>query len=406
MGLFSNIFGRQKRRDVYRYFESLSGYTPVFTTFDGGVYEMELTRAAIHAFANACSKLRPEVHGAARENLEKILQFRPNPYMDTGKFLYRLATIYSIKNNAFIVPVLGEAGEISGYYPVLPSNAEVLEINGEAFMRFTFASGERVAIEYGKVGHLTQFHYKDDFFGADNSPLKSTMQLIHTQNQGIENAVKNSAVFRFLARIGGKHDPAHVKKERDRFARENFSEDNKSGLIVHDGTFMDFTQIDSKPYTANHAQMKLINENVFNYFGVSEAILQNKFTDEEWTSYYRGKVAPFANALSLALTNMTYTWREIAHGNMITVNTDPKQHISDKQKMELFTTGIDRGLLTINEARALLGWPSVDGGDVRVVRREYVEFDKMGLRDMVKKQELGIEPEGGEGGDENADSEG
>jgi len=143
MGLFKNIFGGAKRREMYKYFESLSSYTPVFTTFDGGVYEMDLTRAAIHAFANSCSKLKPTVRGAAYKSLEKVLQTKPNPYMDTSRFLYRLATILSVKNNAFIVPILDKYDSIIGYYPVLPSDAEIIDINGTAYMRFTFATGAR-----------------------------------------------------------------------------------------------------------------------------------------------------------------------------------------------------------------------------------------------------------------------
>ena len=411
MGLFSKIFSGFRRREIYKYFESLSNYTPVFTTFDGGIYEMELTRAAIHSFANACGKLKPEIHGAAHANLEKILQYQPNPYMDTSKFLYRLATIFSVKNNAFIVPLMDDGGEITGYYPVLPVNAEVLEIEGAAFIRFTFANGERAAIEYSEVGHLTQFQYKDDFFGSDNEPLKNTLQLIHTQNQGIENAVKNSAVVRFLARIANKIAPERVKIERDRFAEENFTAANKSGLIVHDATFTDFTPIESKPYTVNPAQMKLINENVFNYFGVNEKILQNSFDGDQWNAFYQGKIEPFALRLSLALTNMTYTQRELAHGNKIVLTSNRLQHTSDKTKMEFSTSLVDRGIVTPNEARDLWGLSPVEGGDVRIVRREYVEADKLGLRDLAIKQELGketnpedLEPENKEGEEDAANS--
>ena len=52
-------------QEIKSYFKMLSGYTPVFTSYDGGVYEMELTRAAIHAIATQCSKLKLEVRGTA-----------------------------------------------------------------------------------------------------------------------------------------------------------------------------------------------------------------------------------------------------------------------------------------------------------------------------------------------------
>jgi len=66
MGLFDKVFGGRARRqeaEVQHYFKTLTAYSPVFTTFEGGIYEMELTRAAIHSFATACSKLKPEIRG-------------------------------------------------------------------------------------------------------------------------------------------------------------------------------------------------------------------------------------------------------------------------------------------------------------------------------------------------------
>ena len=397
MGLFNKLFGSRARRELDEYFKTLTAYTPVFTTFEGGVYEKELTRAVIHSFANFCSKLKPEMHGVAKQGLERVLQNQPNPFMDTSRFLYRAATILSVNNNAFIVPIEDEGGNVTGYFPILPTNTEVMERDGVAYLRFTFANGERTAIEYSKVGVLTQFQFEDDFFGSSNAPLKHTLQLIHTQNEGIINAVKNSAVIRFLAKIANKIAPEAVKIERDRFAADNLTSDNTSGLIVHDSTFTDFKQLESKPYTVNAAQMKLINENVFNYFGTNEAILQNKFTEDQWAAYYQGKIEPFAIQLSLALTNMTFSKKELAHGNRITLTSNRLQHASNKTKMEFSTSLIDRGVVVPNEARELWGLSAIEGGDERIIRRDYVKAAMMDMRDREIQENLNnggeMEPE-------------
>lgn len=171
----------------------LNGYTPVFSNAPESIYEMELTRAAIHSFASFASKLKPEISGTAQKNLERTLQFKPNPFMDTSKFIYRIATILSVNNTCFIVPIEDEFGGLIGYYPLLPQRCEVVEYNGAPFLRYTFGSGQKAAIEFERVGVMTQFQYTDDFFGESNAALRPTMQLIHTQNQGIINGVKNSA---------------------------------------------------------------------------------------------------------------------------------------------------------------------------------------------------------------------
>ena len=59
MGAFDFLFKRPKEAlQVNSYFKMLDGYSPIFTSYDGGVYEMELTRSCIHTFANHCSKLQ------------------------------------------------------------------------------------------------------------------------------------------------------------------------------------------------------------------------------------------------------------------------------------------------------------------------------------------------------------
>ena len=89
---------------------------------------------------------------------------------------------------------------------------------------------------------MTDFEYKDDLFGEDNSTLAPTMQLIHTQNEGIINAVKNSANIRFLAKVANMLKPADIKKERERFTEDNLSADNDSGMIIYDNKFSDLKQ--------------------------------------------------------------------------------------------------------------------------------------------------------------------
>jgi len=390
MGLFESIFKKPKNIAVANYFKSLSAYTPVFTTYDGGVYEMELTRAAIHSFALACSKLKPEVAGSAYKNLEKTLQYKPSPFMDTSKFLYRIATILSVNNNAFIVPIEDEFGIIVGYYPLLPQNCEMLDVNGEVYMRYTFANGQRAAIELTKVGILNQFQYKDDFFGENNQALYPTMQLIHTQNEGIINGVKNSANIRFLAKISNMISPEDIKKERERFTTDNLSADNKSGMIIYDNKFAELKQVDSKPFIINPLQMQQINENVFNYFGTNAAILQNKYTEDEWNAFYEGKIEPFAIQLSLVMSNMTFTQRELAYGNQITFTANRLQYASNVTKLNVSTQLFDRGLLNRNGVMDIWNMSHVDDGDKYYIRREYAEIstlEKGGVEDATKQQE-------------------
>lgn len=404
MGLFNAVFGNRIKREaeaeVQNFFQAFTAYSPVYTTFEGGLYEMELTRAVIHAFATACSKLKPEVKGTAYKSLEKTLQFRPNPFMNTSQFLYRIATILAVNNNAFIVPIEDEYGAITGYFPLLPLNCEILDINGVAYLRYTFANGKRAAIELEKVGILTQFQYKDDFFGSDNSALKPTMKVIHAQNQGIIAGIKNSAVIRFLAKITRTLKDKDLAEARESFTAENLGAENQGGIMVYDGRFEDVKPIDSKPLNINPNQMKQIAESVFNYFGANEAILQNKFDEDGWNAYYQGKIEPFALQLSLAMSNMTFTGRELAFSNKIVFAMNHVLYASNSTKLQMATQMFDRGLMSRNMVMDMWNLPHVEDGDKFYIRKEYSQIDKLHENPDDEPQEA--EPEVQAGGADSA----
>lgn len=382
MGLFEKLFpskaNNNKADQVEGYFKTLNAYSPSFTTYEGGLYEMELTRSAINAFATAVSKLKPEFTGSAYKGLAKQLQFAPNPYMDTTKFLYRLATILSVNTTAFIVPLYGEDLQtIKGYYPILPQRTEVVEFKGEPWLRYTFNNGNKAAIELSEVGILTQYQYKNDFFGDGNGPLMPTLQLMDIQKQGMEEAIKQSANIRFMAKLGQTLRSEDIEKERNRFSKQNLSADNQSGVMMFDNKYSEVNQIDSKPYVIDDKQMNQIKQNVFNYFGINEDIIQNKFTEDTWNAFYEGKIEPFSLQLGLVMTNMTFTEKEIAHGNQIMWTANRMQYASNATKLQVSTQLFDRGILTTNDVMDIWNMAHVDDGDKRYIRREYTESSNL-----------------------------
>lgn len=377
MGLIDYLFKSKERAIMGEYFKMLNGYSPVFTSYSGGVYEMDLTRTAINSFATHCSKLKPEMQGSALKRLERTLQFKPNGFMDTTKFIARVATILEVEHTAFIIPVEDAYGELCGWFPLMPTRCEVVQAAGQLYLRYTFSNGERAAIEFEKVGILTSHQYKDDLFGEDNSTLKPTMQLMHTSNEGIINAVKNSANIRFMAKVANMLKPEDIKKERERFTEENLSAENKSGMIIYDNKFSELKQVDSKPYTPNALQMEQIQQSVCTHFGTNMDILQNKFNEDTWNAYYEGKIEPFALQLSIVMSNMSYTPRELAAGNMITFTANRLQYASNATKLQVSTQLFDRGLLNRNGVMDIWNMAHVEDGDKYYIRREYTEVDQL-----------------------------
>ena len=372
--MFSFLKNRKHEKKVETalndYFSLINSYIPVFTTFQGGIYEMELTRAAIHCFATHCSKLKPEVVGSSAKRLDPILQKQPNAIMDTKKYLYRLATAYMTDNNAVIAPIY-QRGEISGFYPCVVGKIQLVEYKNEIYIRYDMGNGEYFACELSKCGRMTQFQYTNELWGESNRCLQPTLDLINTQNEGIINGIKNSAAIRFLARLSMTLKAKDIKDEQERLREINLSPENNGGVMLLDQKYADVKQIDSRPYIINPGQMDHIRENVFTYFGTNEFILQNKYTPDQWNAYYEGKIEPFALEAGLVHTNMAFTEREKAFGNQIFFSSNRLQYASITDKINFIVQMGDRGRTSINEDREVFNLPPIEGGDAHFIRGEY-----------------------------------
>ena len=374
MGLFDSIRKKEKiENKVNSYFQTMNAYTPSFTTFEGSIYEMELTRAAIHSFATHCSKLKPEVSGSGNQTFARMLQYKPNSLMDTKKYLYRLATSYMVDNTAIIAPLYDSSYEnIIGFYPLATPKVRIQEANGIKYIRYEFEPGNFGVFRLDDAGIMNQFQYKNEIFGESNACLYPTMELINTNNQGIVEGVKSSATLRFLAKIAQTLRPDDLEKERKRFVESNFNSSNAGGVMLIDAKYEDVKQLQTNQYTIDSAQMSQIKENVFNYFGTNEKILQNKFTSDEWGAYYEGKIEPFAIEASLVHTNMKFTMHEIAFGNNIIFTANRLQYASNQEKLNIVTQLFDRGFLTHNQGLEVFNMASIgEAGEKRYIRKEY-----------------------------------
>ena len=376
MGLFDKLFGnRPKPKGEYQgAFRLLNGYTPHFTSFGGSVYESELVRSAIDKRATHISKLQVDVQGAAKPALRVKLKHGPNAYQTWGQFLYRLSTILDVHNTAFITPVWDEYGEISGLYAPLPTRCELIQYGGAPYIRYEFSWGERAAVELEYCGIMTRFQYKDDLFGESNRALLPTMDLIHIQNQGIQEGVKSAATYRFMAQLSNFAKAEDLKKERQRFTEENFSRDaNGGGLLLFPNTYTNVKQVEVKPWVVDADQMKAIRDSVYSYFGVNDDVLTNKAYGDAWAAFYEGAIEPFAIQLSDVLTKMLFTFREQSQGNKVMATANRIQYMTNADKLNVSAQMADRGLMTRNEIREIWNLPPLPApiGDQLPVRGEY-----------------------------------
>jgi len=367
---------RKAAQNVDQYFQMFTGYQPQFRSLAGGIFEMDLTRACVDAIARNRAKFKPRISGSAYKNLERTLQFKPNPIQDTYNFLYKLSTITDVENNAFIFPIEDSLGSVVGFWPVRATSSEIKKEQGQLYLAANI-NGNMQAIEYAKVGHLRNHYYSSDFYGDSNQPFDGTLKLIDAQRQAIENGVASSSAIRFLAKIASMLQPDDITKERERFAKENLS-NNGTGVLLFDNKYADVKQVDSKPFLVNAPQMQEIRHNAYEYFGVNEAILTNSYTEEQWNAFYEGKLEPWGLQTGLVITNMLFSDREKAMGNSVFFEANRLQYASNATKVNIVQTLFDRGFITTNQGLEVFNMPPVEGGDKRYIRKEYQEVSLLG----------------------------
>lgn len=379
MGFLNKWFGKKgdKTESLIRdYFKMINGYTPSFSSFEGSVYEMDLTRSAIHTIATHTSKLNMEVKGSANTNLGRRLQTKANEVQDTSKYLYRLATILQVTNNALIIPTYNETTQnINGFYPLLADDGKVVEYENELYIVYTFL-GKRHAKPISEIGIMNQFQFKDELFGGSNHSMKPTLNLLHYQNQGMIEAIKSGASIRFMAQLMNIINDEDMEAERNKFAKQNLA-NNPTGVMLFDSKYKEVKQVTSNPVMIDDKQMKQIKENVYAHFGVNDKILQNSFNSEEWAAFYEGRIEPFAIQASLVHSNLAFTERELANDNFIMLTANRLQYLSPAEKLSTVTQLFDRGFITHNQGREIYNMSPIDGGDKYYIRKEYSETTKL-----------------------------
>ena len=371
MGLFEKIFGKpqqatQPAAPSQPIYATLTGYQPAFINSSGAVYEDALIRATIHAAAKHCSKLKVEFHGHGAASLEKRLR-RPNAFQTWSQFLYRARTILDVDNTCVIVPGFDKYGRVDSLYTVVPSSCTMVGETNNPMVALRFPTGGFVQMPVWQVGIMTKFQYRKDFFGSDNEALHQTMQMISIQNQGITEAVKSAATYRFMACMNNFTDSDDLRRKRQEFDEQNFSGEG-GGLLLFPNLFTNPQQLKNDRFVVDADQMKVIKDNVFDYFGSNEDVLQNKCFGDKWNAFYEGEIEPWSIQMSDVLTDLLVLLGELTGDSQVMATSNRLQYMSTADKLNFTTQNLDRGVIDVDTAREVWNLPPLPNGKGKVLR--------------------------------------
>lgn len=351
----------------------MNGGPAIFTQFSGNAYESDIYRSAVDSIARNVAKLKP-VHVVTIERnrkdgdnyLNRILQVRPNPYMTSYDMIYKIVTHYYLYNNAFAYLQKDENGKLTGIYPLSPVNMEYLiDLTGELYCRFFFAGDKQVTLPFRDVFTIRRFYNSNDLLGDKNTAILNTLDLAHTQNEGIANSIKSSATIKGLLKYNQILSPENLKKEKEEFIKDYLSISNNGGIVALDSK-MDYVPLEIKGVAIDNEQMSAVKQKIYDYLGVSEKIVNSTYNEDEWSAFYESVVEALGVQISLELTDKIFTQREQAFGNSILMEANRLQFASNATKVNMIKELMPLGLFTVNQALEILNLPSVEDGERRV----------------------------------------
>ena len=392
MGLF-DIFKRKKKfvepiQYDTRFFRSTLN---LFQDFGDNINASDVVKICIDRIATHSAKLKPryvktEDDKTVQEkkgNLSYILKFQPNYLMSPYDFIYRVVTLLFLNNNAFIYPVYDENYDLKELWPIKPNNVEVLkDEGGSMFFRFYFSDGKSYTLPYESIIHLRRFYGINDVFGgtsaaSDHAALLKTIKINDSLLQGVDNAIRSSFQIKGLLKINGllnEKDKTAQKAEFDKALKESI--ENDGSAIVPVDLKSEYVPLTSDPKLIDSTTLTFLQKKIISYFGVSDAIFDNKYNENEYNAFYESVIEGIAIQMSEAFSKALLTRGQLEKGEQIIFYSERLQYASWNTKVQAIEKLMGLGILSLNESRALLGFEPIEGGSKRLQSLNYVDADK------------------------------
>lgn len=358
-----------------------------FYSWNGKIYQSDILRSCITPRATAIGKLvAKHIRNNSQEgiviNPEPYIRFlleEPNPYMTGQMLLEKMINQLELNNNAFALINRDGFGYPCEIYPIPATSADAIyDKNGVLYLRFTLRNMKIVTFAYSDVIHLRQDFNENDIFGTSRAEaLTPLMEIVTTTDQGIVKAIRNSSAIKWLLLFKQSLRPEDLKKATKEFVDNYLSIDSETGGAAAADAKYDAKQVDPKDYVPNATQMDKTLQRIYSLLGTNEKIIQSKFTEDEWISYFEAKIEPIAIQLSNEYTRKIFSRRERGFGNKIIFEAANLQYASMNTKLQLVQM-VDRGALTPNEWREVFNLAPIKGGDEPIRRLDTAVVTKGG----------------------------
>lgn len=340
----------------------------------------------------------------ADNDLNYLLNVKPNDLMDGWHFKFALTANMLLNGNSYARIIRDNKGNPLRL-DFLPVSNVTITSDGLS-INYTYVDDDKneIRLNQNDVLHFKYVTY-DGLVGI--SPLFALKKEIQMQDAGnntllsfFKNGVKGSGILKINQ---GNLNSQGKESIRKKFEEAN-SGDNELRTIILDSN-MEYT-----PIEINTKVLELVNNNVYTTKQIAKAFgipldkfgmeLTNTSSDQANLSYLQNTLSHYFSAFTseLNIKLLSYPQNKVSQFKF---NTDRLLEISTDKLTESVIKASQASLISLNEARAKLGYPPIENGDKILASLNYTTLDGLEKYQQDKQNNnRAIEQQGGDSKDE------
>ena len=345
--------------------------------FEQAYREIEIIHRAVEMVIAACVDTPLKVTGQTpAKKVNKLLNIRPNPFEDRVRFFRRALLDFHLDGNAFFyydgndlyllpandVEVVPDPHTFVNHYNYLVSNQQSSDFFG--YNKQTRKS-EAIRFEPHEIIHITSENTTSIFRGTSElKPLLRLIELYYYMINFQRQFFKNNAIPGFVLTT----DNILSKRVKERLLegwRNSYTTifDNARHPAILDGGLKidQFSQVKFQELDFENS-IERIQQDMAKALGVPYVLLKsgnNANIDANQKLFYQHTVMPILNQFCSAFMLFFNNGVQIKPDKL----TIPALRPDERTQSIYYSTLVNTGIITPNEARVGLGFPSIDGED-------------------------------------------
>lgn len=373
MGLFDFFKRKRKGKQLRSLINNFYGgnWDYFVWNYANQIYNIPEVRTAIEKISDIFSSM-PIYHKRIEKNgnvvyledaTERVLNYQASPLQNSPQFFKNAVTQLLLESNLFIEPVFDSMnGKLKQMY-VLPNKNFKFSMNNsntEAYVQF-YDSYNHPEKKY----NLNKLIYINRFCtlsGGETNQIGLYEKVLQSLGEQIVNVASPNKPRAILQsnQVGQGMLKDKDKKGAVDEVKADFAK-NVQGLAYLDKMWT-VTPINWNENDVNRDLMKTVISAVYNYFGMTENIVNGTASETEMELFISTTIKPLAQQFEREFTNKLFTENEYYFGHRIEFDHYSLSVSTLQSKTSLFSVAIRQGILNIDECREMIGQPPLPNG--------------------------------------------